>query len=57
MLNAKRPGREFWTAMTKTPEKVYIGRTWQVWPEWVRITIGTQEEMKKFQKAFDQVYA
>ncbi len=54
MLNAKRPGRDFFTAMTK--EKVYIGRTWKVWPEWVRVTIGTHEEMQKFQQAFDKVY-
>jgi len=55
MLNAKRPGKEFWTAMSN--EKVYIGRTWKVWPEWVRVTIGTKEEMQKFQAAFDKVYA
>ena len=39
-----------------TKEKVYIGRTWKVWPEWVRVTIGTHEEMLKFQQAFDKVY-
>jgi histidinol-phosphate aminotransferase len=55
MLNAKRPGREFWKAMTE--EKVYIGRTWPVWPNWVRVTIGTKEEMGKFKEAFDKVYA
>jgi histidinol-phosphate aminotransferase len=55
MLNAKRPGKEFWAAMTK--EKVYIGRSWPVWPEWVRVTIGTRDEMRKFQQAFDKVYA
>ena len=55
MLNAKRPGHEFWTDMTK--EKVYIGRTWKVWPTWVRVTVGTHEEMQKFQEAFTKVYA
>jgi histidinol-phosphate aminotransferase len=55
MLNTKRPSREFWTAMTK--EKVYIGRGWPVWPTWSRVTIGTREEMLKFQAAFDKVYA
>jgi len=54
-LNTKRPSREFWTAMTK--EKVYIGRGWPVWPTWSRVTIGTREEMLKFQAAFDKVYA
>jgi histidinol-phosphate aminotransferase len=55
MLNAKRPGKEFWKAMTA--ENVYIGRTWNVWPEWVRVTVGTKEEMAKFKQAFDKVYA
>jgi len=55
MLNAKRPGHEFGAAMAK--EKVYIGRVWPVWPEWVRVTIGTKEEMQKFQEAFSKVYA
>jgi histidinol-phosphate aminotransferase len=55
MLNAKRPGKEFWAAMAK--EKVYIGRTWSAWPEWVRVTIGTKDEMLKFQDAFTKVYA
>jgi histidinol-phosphate aminotransferase len=38
-------------------EKVYIGRVWPVWPEWVRVTVGTKEEMGKFKEAFDKVYA
>jgi len=55
MLNAKRPGHEFFAAMAQ--EKVYIGRTWRVWPEWVRVTVGTHDEMQKFQEAFSKVYA
>ena len=55
MLNAKRPGREFNMAMQK--EKVFIGRSWPVWPNWVRVTVGTKEEMQKFQDAFTKVYA
>jgi len=55
MLNAKRPGGEFNMAMRK--EKVYIGRTWPVWPNWVRVTVGTKDEMLKFQEAFTKVYA
>jgi histidinol-phosphate aminotransferase len=55
MLNAKRPGKEFWAAMAE--QKVYIGRTWKAWPEWVRVTVGTKEEMGKFKQAFDKVYA
>ncbi len=55
MLNAKRPGAEFNMAMRQ--EKVYIGRSWPVWPNWVRVTVGTKDEMQKFQEAFSKVYA
>lgn len=55
MLNAKRPGREFFEGMAA--QKVYIGRTWKVWPTWVRVTVGTHDEMQKFQQAFEKVYA
>ena len=27
-----------------------------VWPEWVRVTIGTKDEMTKFKEAFTKVY-
>ena len=35
--------------------KVIIGRTWQEWPEMVRVTVGTYEEMTKFNAALDKV--
>ena len=38
-------------------EKVYIGRVWQSWPTYVRVSIVTQEEMNKFKTAFLQVMA
>lgn len=37
--------------------KVYIGRTWPVWPEKVRVTVGTMEEMQKFKAALAKVIA
>jgi len=55
MLNTKRNAKEFYTAMADN--KVYIGRVWPVWPEWVRVTVGTREDMASFKKAFDKVYA
>jgi histidinol-phosphate/aromatic aminotransferase/cobyric acid decarboxylase-like protein len=54
MLNAKRSGKEFYADMAK--EKVYIGRVWPVWPNWVRITVGDKNDMAAFKKAFDKVY-
>jgi histidinol-phosphate aminotransferase len=36
-------------------KKVIIGRTWPVWPNVVRITVGTNEDMAKFRTAFKEV--
>jgi len=55
MVDVKRPGGEVVEAMRN--EKVYIGRVWPVWPTYVRVSIGTQEEMDKFKTAFLKVMA
>ncbi|HYL75243.1 MAG TPA: pyridoxal phosphate-dependent aminotransferase [Bryobacteraceae bacterium] len=55
MVDTKRPGRDVINAMAK--EKVYIGRTWPCWPTYVRVTVGTREEMEKFKAAFLKVMA
>ena len=55
MVDVKRPGNEIVMSMRK--EKVYIGRIWSAWPTYVRVTVGTAEEMKKFQTAFVKVMA
>jgi histidinol-phosphate aminotransferase len=53
LLDAKRPGQDVRDAMAK--ENVMIGRVWPVMPTWVRITVGTQEEMEHFQTAWQKV--
>jgi histidinol-phosphate aminotransferase len=53
LLDTKRPGTEVRDAMAK--ENVLIGRVWPVMPTWVRVTVGTQGEMEKFQAAFQKV--
>lgn len=50
MVDVKRPGKEFQTAMLK--ENVAVGRTWSAMPNYVRVTVGTKSEMEKFQTAF-----
>jgi histidinol-phosphate/aromatic aminotransferase/cobyric acid decarboxylase-like protein len=55
MVDVKRPGGEIVEAMRK--EKIYIGRVWASWPTYVRVSIGTQEEMNKFKTAFLKVMA
>ena len=53
MLDAKRPAKEVIAAMAA--QNVFIGRPWPVWPTHVRITVGTQSEMERFQEAFHHV--
>ena len=53
MLDTKRPGKEVLAAMAK--KNVYVGRVWPVMPTYVRITVGTRNEMAKFQTAFKEV--
>ncbi len=53
MLDTKRPAKEYMAAMEK--ENVYVGRPWKVWPTYSRITVGTADEMKKFQAATKKV--
>jgi len=50
MVDVNRPGKEFQAAMLK--ENVAIGRTWAAMPNYVRVTVGTKDEMQKFQTAF-----
>jgi len=50
MVDVKRPGRDFSALMRD--ENVAIGRTWAALPTYVRVTVGTRDEMAKFQSAF-----
>lgn len=53
MLDTKHPGEQVRQAMAK--EDVLVGRIWPSMPTYVRITVGTQEEMEKFQAAWQKV--
>jgi histidinol-phosphate/aromatic aminotransferase/cobyric acid decarboxylase-like protein len=54
MMTVKgKTGQEVNQAMAE--HKVFIGRTWPVWPEKVRVTVGTMEEMAKFKIALGKV--
>jgi histidinol-phosphate aminotransferase len=50
MVDVKRPGAEFHAAMMQNG--VAIGRSWSAMPNYVRVTVGTKDEMSKFQTAF-----
>jgi histidinol-phosphate aminotransferase len=55
MVDTGRPGNQVVMAMQK--EHVYIGRVWAAWPTYVRVSIGTKEEMARFKTAFAKVMA
>jgi histidinol-phosphate aminotransferase len=53
MIDTGRNGQAVIAAMRD--KNVYIGRTWPIWPNAVRISVGTKEEMAKFRTAFREV--
>jgi histidinol-phosphate aminotransferase len=55
MVDAKRPTKEVIGALAA--QNVFVGRPWPVWPTHIRVTVGTQAEMERFQAAFERVMA
>jgi histidinol-phosphate aminotransferase len=53
MIDTGRDGKLIVEAMAT--KNVFIGRTWPIWPNHVRITVGLPDEMAKFQTAFADV--
>ena len=53
MVDTKRPGRGVATALAH--QNVMIGRSWAVWPNWVRVSVGSADDMTSFQTAFLEV--
>lgn len=53
MIDCGRPGRSVISAMQT--KNVFIGRTWSIWPNAVRVSVGTPAEMAKFKVAFKEV--
>lgn len=53
MLNTQRDGQHVIEALRT--QNVYIGRIWPVMPTYVRVTVGTPDEMGQFQTAFNRV--
>lgn len=55
MVDTGRPGMDAVMALRK--ENVFVGRVWPIWPNHVRVTVGTADEMQKFQTAYKKVMA
>ncbi len=53
MIDTGRPGHQVIAALQA--QKVYIGRIWPVWPNAVRVTVGSPDDMARFQTAFKAV--
>jgi histidinol-phosphate aminotransferase len=53
MMEVKQQGTDFAKAMAD--QKIIIGRVWPVWPTKVRVTVGTQDEMAKFNQAVAKI--
>jgi histidinol-phosphate aminotransferase len=53
MIDTGRAGHGVIAGMQS--QKVYIGRIWPIWPNAVRITVGSADDMAKFKTAFKTV--
>lgn len=53
MVDTRRPVESVIRAMAI--EHIYIGRAWPAWPMHARISVGSKEEMERFEQAFLQV--
>ncbi|WP_369039143.1 pyridoxal phosphate-dependent aminotransferase [Stenotrophomonas maltophilia] len=53
MVDVQRDGAAFARAMAD--HGVVIGRSWPIWPQRVRVTVGTEAEMAAFRQAFAKV--
>jgi histidinol-phosphate aminotransferase len=55
LFDAGGPGRQLAAALAR--ERVYVGRSWPSMPNYVRVTIGTPDEMALFKTALSKVLA
>jgi histidinol-phosphate aminotransferase len=55
MMETNKPGADI--AAKYAEKKIIIGRVWQEWPTHVRITIGSKEEMDKFNAATAEIFS
>lgn len=53
VVDVQRDGAAFAKAMADNG--VIIGRSWPIWPQRVRVTVGTEDEMATFRRAFAKV--
>jgi histidinol-phosphate aminotransferase len=52
MVDARRPAKQVQAALAE--RKVFVGRPWPVWPNHVRVSLGTPDDMSRFKAAWLQ---
>ena len=50
MIDVKRPAEQVIERLAA--QNVLVGRVWKEWPQWVRVTVGNEQEMERFREAF-----
>ncbi|AZE74866.1 Periplasmic aromatic amino acid aminotransferase beta precursor [Pseudomonas synxantha] len=50
MIDVKQPAGQ--VAQSLAEQNVLVGRVWQNWPQWLRVTVGNQQEMERFRQVF-----
>ncbi|NWA32282.1 pyridoxal phosphate-dependent aminotransferase [Pseudomonas sp. C6002] len=50
MIDVRRPAEQVIERLGE--QGVKIGRVWQNWPQWVRVTVGNADEMQRFREVF-----
>jgi len=53
MVDTRRPAEQVIEGMAR--RKVYVGRPWPVWPNHVRVSLGSADDMERFKAAFLEV--
>lgn len=50
MIDVKRPAEQVIERLAE--HGVLIGRVWKNWPQWVRVTVGSAQQMQRFREVF-----
>lgn len=50
MIDVQRPAKE--VVQRLAAQGVLVGRVWDNWPQWMRVTVGNKQEMARFRQVF-----
>ncbi len=55
MIDLRQPAQPLVERMAR--EQVLVGRVWPSWPNWMRVSVGDEADMRRFREAFARVTA